>query len=336
MTNPKSTNNKWKDRLLSSGIPLEYDVAKEFVSKGFAIDADYSYARSDQGFEKDFSVDLLASAYPPVTNPNDIRANLNILAECKFRSINKKWLFLPEVNTPDFINIDVVPIQVTDICSAYSMENSHIRKFADNIAFAYKGTEINMSDGQVHDADIKHGINQLRYAMPRLIKDSIFLNAFNHPEDSVPFITCSILVTTSELYIMNGNTTLKDMKKSKKLEDICSLVPYLVLHSDYGPDFETHCKKTCEELFNIKEHDRNDLYRRRTEDTKDIDIIFKAPFGLAYAFANAQPYYLKPYCTQFIISTFDKLPELIDLIIATVNKDLKTVKQIYGMPDKNI
>jgi hypothetical protein len=107
MTSPKSKNNKckWKNRLLSSGIPLEYDVAKEFVSKGFAIDADYSYARSDQGFEKDFSVDLRASAYPPVTNPNEVKANLNILAECKFRSIEKKWLFLPEINAPDFIRM---------------------------------------------------------------------------------------------------------------------------------------------------------------------------------------------------------------------------------------
>lgn len=136
---------------------------------------------------------------------------------------------------------------------------------------------------------------------------------------------------------MNENTKLKDVQQCKKLEDICSLVPYLILHSDYGTDFETHCKKTCEELLNIKEHDRNDLYRRRTEDTDNyIDTLLRGPFWMAYAFANAQPYYLKPYCTQFIICTFDKLPGLLDLIIAAVNEDLKTVKQIYRMPDKNV
>ena len=67
-----SKSNKWKSKLISSSLPLEFEVAKYFVSKGFSVTADYTYARADytyarndSGTVKDFSVDLKASAYLP-------------------------------------------------------------------------------------------------------------------------------------------------------------------------------------------------------------------------------------------------------------------------------
>lgn len=323
---------KWKDRFLSSSFPLEFDVAKEFVAHGFAIDADYSYTRSDQGVEKDFSVDLLATAYPPINDPNEVNAHLLVLSECKYRVPNKKWIFLPEINSPDFFTPYTEPVRVIDKCSAYSMDNSNIRKLDQTISIAYKGIEINISDGQAQDADIKHGINQLRYALPRVINDSILSNAYNHPDDSVPFILCSILITTASLYILDEGTTLNKIQKAKGFNEICKPVPYLILFSDYGPDFESHCKKTCSELLEVSLHDRYKVFKRRTDDEKSNSELF-TPFHMAYGFADAQSYYLRTYCTQFLVCNFEYFPQLLKLILSVVDEDLRTVKQIYKKID---
>ena len=42
-----SESSKWKSKLLSSSAPMEYEVSKLLVNKGFSIHADYSYTRFD-------------------------------------------------------------------------------------------------------------------------------------------------------------------------------------------------------------------------------------------------------------------------------------------------
>ncbi len=331
-----STKHKWKDRLLSSSFPLEFDVAKKFAARGFAIDADYSYARSDQGIEKDFSVDLLATAYLPIDVPNEIKARLLVLSECKYRTPNKRWLFLPEINSPDFFTQFTEPVKVIDKCSAYTMDNSNVRKLDQSIDdIAYKGIEVNLNNGEVQDVDIKHGINQLRYAIPRVIKEQIFTNAMNHPDDSVPFLTSSILITTASMYILNEEATLGKIQKAQNFDEICTPVPYLILFSDYGPDFTSHCKKSCEELLEISLCDNNQVFRRRTDDEKSASELF-TPFHMAKGFALAQSYYLLSYCTQFFVCNFDHLSQLLELILNAANADLQTVKQIYKEIDQKV
>jgi hypothetical protein len=54
-------DRKWKSNLLSTSLPLEYEVARTLVTKGFAVEADYTYGRdAESGQSKDFSVDILA------------------------------------------------------------------------------------------------------------------------------------------------------------------------------------------------------------------------------------------------------------------------------------
>lgn len=95
-----SETNKWKSKLLSSSVPMEYEVAKMLVSHSFAVDTDFSYARDDFGIQKDFSVDLLATCYLPTSGDN-IAATVELLVECKHRHRNNKWLFFQDVNEPD-------------------------------------------------------------------------------------------------------------------------------------------------------------------------------------------------------------------------------------------
>ncbi len=85
-----ANENKWKDYLLKSGIPLEYEIM-EFLSKKNCIsDFDYTYFRQDQlNHLTEFSYDIDSSFIEP---PHFI----NLMIECKYRHETTKWLFLPE------------------------------------------------------------------------------------------------------------------------------------------------------------------------------------------------------------------------------------------------
>src|ERR1051325_785717 len=93
-----SKDSKWKSRLLSSSLPLEYEAAKLLVSRGFGVDSDYSYSRDDSGVVKDFSVDVHGTAYAPFSKRKNLEIQLSLLVECKQRNPNVKWLFFPDPN----------------------------------------------------------------------------------------------------------------------------------------------------------------------------------------------------------------------------------------------
>jgi hypothetical protein len=100
------SDKKWKSNLLSSSLPLEYEVARTLVKKGFVVEADYTYGRdAESGQPKDFSVDMLARGLPPFTAPNTIDGSLELLIECKHRIRGTKWLFLPDMNQGAFSHI---------------------------------------------------------------------------------------------------------------------------------------------------------------------------------------------------------------------------------------
>jgi hypothetical protein len=186
MSNPKS----WKSELISSSIPLEFDAARILVSHGFAITSDYTYARDDSGTVKDFSVDLFARATTPFTNPNKLTSELELLVECKQRNPNTRWLFFPEINRLDFspITVGVTLRSVDNFFKGFFPPNATI-DFDKQGPFCYKGIEIDEISGIVHDSQLRHGISQLQYAMPRLLTNSIEFQLGSHEEDNIPFFS---------------------------------------------------------------------------------------------------------------------------------------------------
>lgn len=90
-------NKKWKDKLISSSLPLEFEAAKILVSKKFSITSDYSYARDDSGVIKNFSVDILARIYTPFSNPNKVTASLELLVECKQKNQKQNGFFFQKL-----------------------------------------------------------------------------------------------------------------------------------------------------------------------------------------------------------------------------------------------
>lgn len=184
-----SESNKWKSKLLSSSVPMEYEVAQILVEKDFSTDVDFSYTRMDSGLEKDFSVDLRATSYIKSQDDNFL-AVIELLVECKYRHPSNKWLFFEDPNDGDFspFTLGYTLRAVDDFSWQFFPANATVAFDISN-CFCIKGVEVDTSSGGVYDSEIRHGLLQLQYALPRLLTDRISFEIF-HPEDeNTPFFS---------------------------------------------------------------------------------------------------------------------------------------------------
>ncbi|MBI5573834.1 MAG: hypothetical protein HY919_04695 [Elusimicrobia bacterium] len=80
----------WKEYLLKSSIPLEFEVKKFLDSKGCISDFEYSYLRTNENnASKEFSYDIDASY---ICDEHFVE----LMIECKYRHQSTKWVFIPE------------------------------------------------------------------------------------------------------------------------------------------------------------------------------------------------------------------------------------------------
>lgn len=246
-----SESNKWKSKLLSSSVPMEYEVAQILVERGFSTDVDFSYTRIDSGLEKDFSVDLLATSY--LTNKSDdIHAVIELLVECKYRHPSNKWLFFEDPDGGSFspFTLGHTLRAVDDFSWQFFPANATVA-FDKNSCFCIKGVEVDISSGGVHDSEIRHGLLQLQYALPRLLTDRISFEIY-HPEDqNNPFFFCPILLTTSPIFVARPGVKIGTVERADKLEDFATVEPWVVVHSDLTPEFERHRATQCADLSKI-------------------------------------------------------------------------------------
>jgi len=242
------SNTKWKDRLLSSSIPLEYEVGKILKNEHYYVDFDFSYQRLDDREEKEFSIDLFAVGFAPFSDANEIDVGLDLLIECKYRNPDVKWAFLPNLLHDDEIEQEGRSIiHFIDEFSEVKLLNTWSKSFKIK-DISNKGVEINTSNGEVHDKGIHHGVNQLIFSMPVVLARMIRNNLENALEDVDPYAYCPILVTTADLKILNNDFSIESVKKAETLENISKEVPYLIFRTDLYPSFEKHCKNTFKNI----------------------------------------------------------------------------------------
>ncbi|MEP7319942.1 MAG: hypothetical protein ABI921_14400, partial [Panacibacter sp.] len=187
-------NLEWKSKLLSSGLPLEFDAAKILVEKQLAVSYDYSYRRLDDIENKEFSVDLHADSFFPLDDNLPIQQTVDFLIECKYRTPNKKWIFLPEIldnNNHTFST----PLKLVDEFSKFSFE-SRLGAFLE-YDLCMKGIEISLDSKDAHEVGIKHGSLQLLYAMPVLLHNKIHFALRDIFDEAYPFYIIPILVTNA-------------------------------------------------------------------------------------------------------------------------------------------
>ncbi len=323
---------KWKSKLISSSLPLEFEAAKILAAKGFALSADYSYARNDSGIVKDFSVDMHALAYVPFKNHIETSpaATIELLVECKQRVQNISWLFFP-THTPFFAyNNYGYALHAEDRFSRLFFPIHATAHFEKRMFFCYKGTEINEKDGNVYDTELRYGIAQLQYALPRLYTERVLENtqrrSFFDPVNTLPFLFCSILITTAHLFVAHENLVTVDVEKSSSLKDIACPVPYLIYVSDYGPDFKSHCLKEFAPLADLsKQKNIRSLDAHRKKHTY---LEHQLPSVLATSLAEGQRLPLYSNFTHFVVCTMSHFPSLITHLKRSTTKAVRYLTKL--------
>lgn len=319
-------NKKWKSRLLSSSIPLEYETAKILSNLGFSVSYDHTFLRKEGSEFKEFSIDLKGLLFFPLDNPNQIDANLRFLVECKYRDEGKKWLFLPDTNTEDFSNQTLgYTIRVIDEFTKRKIKKNHIYKFEEKLNFALKGVEVNITNGEVFDKDIRHGLYQLKFSLPEMVLDSIESNIYGHINDSDPWFIVPILLTNADLHLLNKDFSMQSLANTDDIESISEKVPYLICYSDFGPDFTNHHKSIFKDFWSSNQDNENiNLFEEAQLKFKDKKFgLYNSPIRECQDLQESYRSKLVSYYTHFIICSFANFEQLTRNILKTIEKTLK-------------
>jgi hypothetical protein len=232
----------WKDGLLSSGFPLEYEVSNLMLRAGYHVEGEQPFTRRVGDSATEFSVDLQAHRYVPIGDSDgNYKGQIILLCECKYRRERKSWLFMPDRNDPDFSPSWPSVLRSLWSFTSYTYDHDSLVEFRTKFPAGFKGVEVQMDSHDVFDRDIRHALNQVRYAMPDLLSRHITAALAGHVDDCKPIFVLPVIVTTAELRMLNEDVSLSHVRGAATLDDISAVVPVMDVHSPYAADFREHC-----------------------------------------------------------------------------------------------
>lgn len=322
-----SEDLKWKAGLLSSGLPLEHEAARLLVSKGFRVDADLKFAPTDRGPAGRCSVDLRARAFIPSSDPNEPTGALDVVVECRHTRPEVDWLFLPDPNPPP--GSLVAPghaIRVIDEFSLSCVDAGATAVFEAEMPLCCKGLQVDLAGGEVDDEEPSRGLALLQHALPRLMVERVLLGFSDQSDENLPFLFCPVLLTTAELLVANRDLGVEEVERSSDLRELAAEVPYLVMVSDYGPDFQLHCRQEFRALEGLERDD--DLLMVETKRAGLYQSQRELPVATIESLIAADPYRLQNLFTRFIVCTRSELPGLVDKIRQTAETAMQSRKEI--------
>lgn len=321
-----SSNQKWKDKLLSSSFPLEYEAMKLIASEGFSVSSEFTYSRLDNNVKKDFSVDINALDFTPFGNPNEVTSDVHFLVECKYRKSGTNWLFLPDPNIDDYSSFTLGhTIRAVDNFTKSKLGGNSVVSFDENenLPFCIKGVEVDVINSAAHDGQIRHGLSQLQYALPAMFKNLINSATFESPDQAIPFFICPILLTNAPLLVAKENFSMESVINSDCLEDITREVSYLVTYYDISPDFTEHCQSEFESKF---QYDLEYLEKIGLHRTSLGAYEFQLPIPLMESLMQGKTSELKEYFTQFIVCNWEGFPELINDLKKAITSAMSNIE----------
>lgn len=232
----------WKQLLLKSGLPFEYEVAEHFVKSGCLIWGEYQYSRLDEtGKEKDFSYDIDAVYWNG--------CSVNLMVECKYKAQPTKWFFLPDsygyqndANPDGFFHIgDQFVHKKSQFIKGQLPDKKHLAPLC------LKGVEI--FENTYLETNIFKAINQLSYAFVDKL-----INAFNeqlHTEMfyDTAFIQVPVIVTNAELNLINQKTTISEIKNASKIGEIAENLPFIVFRNKANGNLKRYNQKKLSDYF---------------------------------------------------------------------------------------
>jgi hypothetical protein len=295
---------KWKEHLLKSGIPLEYEIKEYLLKNGCIPNFEYTYLRENETKQTtEFSYDIDSSFIKP---PYFI----DFMIECKYRHESTKWLFLPE----EYGGIDEI-----EYTSFIHLNNYFNQKEHSNFPFPLaplcsKGIELT-NEGQ-NPKTITQAISQLSYAMAEKITNGIYHQVddlLSKSYEGTLFCNIPIIVTTAELYRINENITIDKIKNSNDIEEIATNQKCLVIKNNVGVDLEKYNLSVFQNF--VREIGESKLRTKLNSSKENLEFVLSI--------------IAKNYCPQcLIVIHYSKTKNGFDELIAYLKK--------YIDPDKEV
>lgn len=201
-------------------------------------------------------------------------------------------------------------------------------EFEKSIGYCVSGVEL-MNNGGGNTDGARHGLFQLRYGMPVLLKNA-YEHALNHTWSAGRYIDfmCPILVTTADLRVIKSNLQLDNFTDADELNDVSVICEAVILNERPGPQLQGFADSLAEEFLD----GRPELsHRLATLDevlvgeewekryAPDIDTI-KRSFGHS--------------AERVLIVNYKYLEKVISELEQALSKDILTEK-VYALVDEN-
>lgn len=230
----QSNSKNWKDFLLKSSLPLEQIVSEKLENNGLYVEVEYPYFRpNEHNINTEFSVDLFASAsLEPDKNYKDTEVNfikdsaLQLLVECKYNSPGTKWVFSSVSKDGDNFTSGVSYIS-----------NQVIGRLPRDLEHPICKRGIVLTNNGADPNSITHGLNQLRYAMPNLIRSGL---GVGDGKDKPPYFMSLLLVTTADLYILKSGQNLETYQIAQSLENVAEQSDIVIVKHALGPHLQAY------------------------------------------------------------------------------------------------
>ena len=273
-----SKDKNWKSNLLSSGIPLEHEIAKQVNDIGFGVWGEFTYPRiTENNIEKNFTVDIWA--VKDIDNPTtEASLSVSSIIECKYAHPGKKWIFVPNYSS-HFENV----VTTVDYSSSFKLTDRSLKKtFNGEYDICLKGVEL--QNKEASDYIIKKGINQLSYALPNLLKYNLSIQ-FLVNRTSIRTII-PILLTTCDLYVLKHDITLEDFLNSDNLKEVAEKKDGLIYYQHSNPTLENYSEKVLRKFYSEEPtffEDYKKLYHLKTGNNYETPENFlKRSFNQAH------------------------------------------------------
>ncbi|MDR2264370.1 MAG: hypothetical protein LBE93_13085 [Enterobacter asburiae] len=317
-----SENKKWKEKLISSSFPLEYLVSRKLADLDIAVQNEFTYSRDDAGILKDFSIDLHGSYWN-----EECTFHLIFLIECKQRHDKNKWLFMRDPNIPDFSSHTLgYTLRTVDNFTRMIVPTDSTYALDEKIDFVVKGLEIDTSNGNVYDNELKHGLSQLAYALPDVMIQNISHCIHSHPDDNIPFFFVPILLTTSELFVTHDDFSVQKIRESQELDDIAQNVPYVIMENQHTPGFGIHRAKRFAAYDYFLGSSQlgviNALREKHGEHSRTL------PMERILDLANRPHQHFPEYFSQILVCSLANLDSLVKEIIEIAENSMKEAKKL--------
>jgi hypothetical protein len=225
----------WKNHLLKSGLPFEYEVKECFVNHHCTVWDEYSYIRTDENnLEKEFSYDIDVNYWAG-------NNSFTLMVECKYKTEPTKWFFLPD---PYSYQSDITQNSFLHTIDYFKKSKFlFCRPPFDKVQYplgpyCLKGVEIYQN--QFLEVNIFKAINQLSFAFVDQVIQSFQSQLEQDTFYQTNFFNIPIIITNAELYLINEKLTTVDIEKAEDIDDISKKEDFLMFHNKIGEGLKRH------------------------------------------------------------------------------------------------